>query len=328
MIYPKFPEAGDVIGITAPSAGVGYKLDSFDRSVRTLKDQGYAIHETDSVRMEGVRSNYADIRAEEFNSLIADRDVKAVIAAAGGDYNIEVLPHIDWKAVRKNPKWICGASDPTNILYTITTRYDVATLYGFNAGSFDWSPLHQFQLNALAILRGNLLRQDSFDMYDKIRDFSVDTPVLDEPVYWDLRTPSGVDSVDVEGRLIGGCIDCIAKLIGTPYDGTAGFVDKYRNIIWYFDVFEMTSEDLYRTMLQMKYCGYFAGTRAVVFGRVMFPGDDPDSRYLEHLQRVFQVPVIWNADIGHVKPCMTLINGSVARIRCADGKGSIEMRLE
>ena len=134
--------------------------------------------------------------------------------------------------------------------------------------------------------------------------------------------------VTAEGRLIGGCIDCIAKLIGTPYDGTADFIRRYRDIIWYFDVFEMSAEELYRTMLQMKYCGYFDNTRAVVFGRVMFPGDSTDWNYIEHLRRVFRVPMLWNTDIGHVKPCMTLINGASARITSAEGKGSIEMRLE
>ena len=355
MIYPAFPNPGDTLGITAPSAGVGHKIDSFNTSVQTLREQGYSVVETGSVRMEGVRSNYADIRGEEFNELLRDPDMKAILAASGGEFNIEVLPYIDWKALKRHPKWIAGASDPTNLLYVITTKYNIATMYGFNAGSFDWRPLHTFQRNALAILSGNVLRQDSFNMYDKIRDFTVDAPILDEPVHWDLFLPVGREvfpaltwrtnsrlpepdklnmaydesiSIDIQGRLIGGCIDCIAKLIGTPYDEAPDFVGRQRDVIWYFDVFEMSPEELYRTLLQMKYCGYFVNTRAVVFGRVMFPDDATDYNYIELLRRIFNVPILWNTDIGHVKPCMTLINGSLTRIRSSGGKGSIEMKLD
>ena len=136
-------------------------------------------------------------------------------------------------------------------------------------------------------------------------------------------------SVDVRGRLIGGCIDCISKLIGTQFDQTSRFVDKYGGdgIIWYFDVFAMSAEELYLTLIQMKYCGYFRGTKAVIFGRVMFPGDSTDQWYIDHIRRCFDVPVIWNADIGHVKPCMTLINGSLAQVTSSGGKGSISMQL-
>ena len=78
----------------------------------------------------------------------------------------------------------------------------------------------------------------------------------------------------------------------------------------------------------MKACGYFRGTTGILFGRVMFDGGSSDEEYLNLLNRCFDVPIVWNCDIGHVKPCMTLINGSIAKVQCRDGIGTIEMRLE
>ena len=186
-----------------------------------------------------------------------------------------------------------------------------------------------------SILGGKLLRQDSFDRYDVCRDFSADGPDLSGEVRWDLLMPedaggpSETPSLEVTGLLIGGCLDCIAKLIGTPFDGTAEFLERYgdEGILWYFDPFLMNADTMYLTLLQMKYCGYFRTTRAVIFGRVLFTEGSTDNDYLELLSRIFDVPVIWNADIGHVKPCMTLINGAVGRIRCSGGRGSLEMAL-
>ena len=55
MKYPEFLKKGDLIGVCAPSAGVGRKLESFDRSLRTLRAEGYRIRETASVRLDSDR---------------------------------------------------------------------------------------------------------------------------------------------------------------------------------------------------------------------------------------------------------------------------------
>ena len=187
-------------------------------------------------------------------------------------------------------------------------------------------------------MQGNTIKQYSFDKYDSNTDFSIQDVILDGDVNWQLSIPGVDEIIDksspsdspkliVEGRLIGGCIDCIAKLIGTPFDGTRSFVKKYPRKIWFLDNFAMTSFDLYLTMMQMKYCGYFRGTKAIVFGRTMFP-DKSDEEYIAQLrQAIPDIPFIWNADIGHVKPCFTVINGAYGRVTCAQGKGTLEQAL-
>ena len=87
MLYPVFPTEGDVIGICAPSAGVGSKIESFDMSLDILNEIGLGTYETESVRNEECPSAPAEIRGEEFNSLFADDDIAAVMSAAGGDFN-------------------------------------------------------------------------------------------------------------------------------------------------------------------------------------------------------------------------------------------------
>lgn len=346
MIFPDFPKRGDVIGICAPSSGVGHKTESFDRSLDCLRAQGYEIKETASVRSEDDRSADAETRGREFDQLMADKNVKAVISASGGDYNIEMLPYIDSGLIREDPKWISGASDPTNILYYVTTKLDIATMYGFNAGTFDWVPVHQFQKNALSILKGDLVTQESFPMYQGARTFSDDAE-LDTPVRWRLLLPentrkeeSGVLShsgsmaesqgrFSVTGRLIGGCSDCILNLIGTPYDGTGDFLKRYEDepVIWYLDDFAMDAPSLLRFIIQMEYCGYMKNAAAIVIGRVMFPGLSEDQDYMDELAGGIGVPVIFNADIGHVKPAFTLINGATGTFTFDNGKGSLAMRL-
>lgn len=395
MIYPNFIKKDEIIGICAPSAGVGGKKESFDSSIKTIKSYGFKIKETESVRNDSEPSAEAKIRGQEFNDLIKDKSVKMIMSASGGDYNIEMLPFIDEEAVKANPKWVMGASDPTNILYYLTTKLDIATLYGHNAGSFDILPLHESQLNTFKIIQGDLVNQNSCDKYDGNPSYDKEMIDYNTDVYWtalaksnsksntnlnindikvisseitidnqsdeinddiykslikisEYKTPANIrhlipangygeaNTLEVSGRLIGGCSDCILNLIGTPYDGTRDFINKYSKdgIIWYFDPFMTSAPDLYRLMLQMKYCGYFKYTKAIIFGRIMFKEGSSDSEFIEKITKCFAeydsgdgyvIPIIWNADIGHVKPSFTLINGAIANLRCQGGNASIEM---
>ena len=137
MIYPEFLKDNATIGICAPSAGVGHKIESFEKSLNVLRQQGWRVWETEHVRVDSLRGGTAKERAAELMSLFVQSHVDAVFAAAGGDFLSEMLPYIDWQILAENPKWLMGASDPTGILYPLTTMCDIATLYGSNGGSFD-----------------------------------------------------------------------------------------------------------------------------------------------------------------------------------------------
>lgn len=335
MIYPEFIKKEEIIGIFAPSAGVGHKIESFDSSLNVLRSRGYKIVETDSVRVDDIRPASGKKRAEEYHELLSNPEVVSIISASGGEFCIEMLPHLDSDLILSRPKWLCGYSDPTNLEYYITTKLDIATIYGFNAGGFDWDPLHKFQEIQLEYLSGNLVTQESYDYYDSDRSFNKTSFNLDTPVRWDLYLPESnapINSANqFSGRIIGGCTDVIAKLVGTEYDGCPGFIEKYSSdgFMWYFDTFEMNPLDLYRTILHFKYAGMFKNAKIIIFGRVMFPGDASDSEYVELLKDALpDIPFIWNADIGHTKPCMTLINGALGHLQYENGVATLNMELK
>lgn len=327
MLYPRFLEKNDIIGIIAPSQGVGDHLESFKKSIKTLEEYGYKIKETASVRNKGMVSTTGEKRSQELDEVITDKNVKMIICARGGDFLLEMLPTINWKNIKQNPKWIMGYSDPTALLYITTTKLDIATIYGCNAGSFDQTNLHECLKNNLKILSGNILTQKSFDLYQKGWLEESDGYNLTEPVYWeDLN-----GEVNIQGRIIGGCLDCLKDIIGTPYDYTKKFIEKYKDdgFIWYFDVCELSVEEFYRTLFQMKEAGWFEYIKGVVVGRVAVPRCFyKDFSYQDALKKIFpNIPLIFNADIGHVPPKMTIINGSIAKVTCKEGKGAISQTL-
>ena len=324
MIYPEFIKKDQTIGICAPSAGVGKKLDSFLLSNRVLRSRGYRIKETASVRKNAERGGTARQRGKELDELVLDRKVKAIICAAGGDFMYEMLPYVNMEHIRDNPKWICGMSDPTNLLYTVTTNLDIATLYGFNGAGFTFDR-DRSQDNFFNILEGNLVRQKSFRKYRKMIEYINGSQSFDHPVKWISKN----DTV-IEGRLIGGCLDVINKLIGTRFDKTNEFIDRYENdgIVWYFDIFSMTALDLYLTLLQFRNAGWFRNCKGVLLGRIGFENTDVMTYHQALNKALGGIPWIAEMDIGHTDPCMTMINGAMVKVICRDGKGSVSFRLK
>jgi muramoyltetrapeptide carboxypeptidase LdcA involved in peptidoglycan recycling len=326
MIYPEFIRKNEVIGISAPSAGVGKKIDDFERSLAVLRKRGWQIKETASVRLNSDRGGDAETRGKELTSLFKDPEVRMVMAAAGGDFLLEMVPYVNWNVLKKHPKWLMGMSDPTGILFPYVTNCDVAAFYGLNGGSYDIEPLPKFVKNNLEIISGNLIEQKSFSKYMKTPGFLAEKIEFDTPARWQCTEKT----LDVSGRCIGGCIDVLKDLIGTPYDGTKKFIKKYQDdgIIWFFDNFSLGAEVFYRTLLQMKYTGWFEHTNAVLMGRVLFESSDTGMTYEDALKKALPgIPVVYQADVGHTLPHMTLIMGSVMNLKYADHKGSISFQL-
>ncbi len=325
MIYPNFLKKGDTIGICAPSAGVGWKIEDFEKSLSNIRKNSYEIVETESVRVDAEVSAEASVRAAELNELLACESVKFIIIATGGDHLIEIFPYIDDDIIINNIKWIMGYSDPTSLLYYITTKHDIATFYGKNGGSFDFED-NSTELT-FELIRGNLVEQHSFDTYYEHMNYFTGKLIHGDEVYWQLINSK---ELDVSGRLIGGCIDVLAIMIGTEIDFTNQFIDKYLDdgFIWYFDVYQMTPDELTDVLLKFKEYGYFNHAKAIVIGRIKFQTGEV-SDYVNMIKNSFpDMPFIFNADIGHVFPTMTIINGSIGRLKCNDGRATLKMELK
>lgn len=316
------------IGITAMSAGVGKYIDEYKKSISNLEKKGFSIIETGNVRKNGNPSSDPIIRAKELDKLIVDDDVDMILNASGGDFLLEMLPYVNYENIKNNPKYIMGSSDATGILYVVTTALDIATIYGFNAASYDQDNLHESQYNSFEIMKGNLIEQNSYEKYQLKKDENNISYNLTENVLWENLN----GNVDIKGRIIGGCIDCIRNIIGTKFDKTNEFIEKYKEdgIIWYFDNFALTTEDFYLTLIQFREAGWFKYTKGVIVGRVKYPNNFTELTYQEALKKALgeEIPIIFNADIGHVVPKMTIINGSIAHIVSENGQGNIKLEME
>ena len=154
---------------------------------------------------------------------------------------------------------------------------------------------------------------------------------LTEKVEW--KNITGEEKIQIKGRSLGGCLDCIKGYIGTKYDKVNEYVERHKKdgLIWFLEVFEMSTPEVYRTLWQMKNAGYFKYCTGIVFGRPLFIREDYEINFNDTVKEALQdleIPIICDADIGHVKPQLAIVNGAILEITSQNGKGTVKTILE
>ena len=328
MNIPDFIKKGDIIGVTAPSAGFTEQVDltKLESAKFNLSEKGYEVIETENVRKcEKGRSSTGKKRAEEFLSLIRNEEVKYILSASGGDFLMEMLEYLDYELIKANPKWIQGYSDNTGLIYPITTICDMATVYSGNVGDYGMSLWHEGVKNNLKLLEGKNIEQKEFDLFEneyvkKVTGYELYN--LTDKVKYEFVSENKSESFT--GRLLGGCLDVLIMLCGTKYDKTAEFVRKYKEdgIIWYLESFDLSSARIQCALWQLKEAGWFEGAKGFLFGRPCFFREEYETDFNEAVKTALDslnLPIITGCDIGHRPPRITMINGLMAEISF-DGK--------
>lgn len=337
MIYPANLDKGCFIGVTATSAGFDEETDlrRLENAISHFAGLGYPVKTTPNVRSNTKgRSSDGKTRAKELTDLINDQDVRVVFAASGGDFLVEMLPYINFNVIADNPKWVQGFSDTTGLIFTITTNLDIATMYSYNFSSFGMESWHKSLSDNLTLLEGKDIIQNSFDLYQDgyyKRITGLEGFVLEKKVEWKNIHPSGKNDdkeIQIYGRALGGCLDCLLNLVGTRFDKTKEFIRKYHSdgILWFLESYDLNSTSLIRGLWQLKEAGWFENAVGFIFGRPAMYNNFYDISYEEAVCTVLgdlNLPIILNADIGHKHPQFTMINGAIAKVKSWNNKGSI-----
>lgn len=336
MRYPESLKIGDTIGICAPSKGAAEpeKIEDLEKAIKQLEDMGYKVIETASVRKdEQGRSAPAKVRAKEFMELWENQEVKLIIYAGGGDFLMEMIDYLDFNKLKNStPKWTQGFSDITHLSFLLNTICDIPSMYCENVKDYRMIPLYRNLTDCLKIESGEEILQTSFEQYqNEIENNEDGTYHLTHEVNW--RNITGQEKIEIEGRAIGGCLDCVDTLIGTKFDNVKEYIEKYKDdgIIWFLECYEMNTPLLERILWKMKHAGYFKYCKGIVFGRPLMMREDydltEDQAILDAIGDL-RLPIITGADIGHVPPQLAITQGAILKITSENGKGTVETYLK
>lgn len=340
MRYGQFLKEGGVIGFVAPSFGCAtepYK-SAFNNALKKFKEEGYAVDIGPNCYSDkgiGI-SNTPEECGKELTEYYVNKTNDVLISCGGGELMCQTMDYVDFQKIKEaDPKWYLGYSDNTNFTFLSTTICDTAAIYGPCAATFGMEPRHRSLEDCLKLLKGEKHEFDGYDMWEKESLKSEENPLAS----YNLTEKSLIRSfpegeLNMKGRLIGGCLDCLANIVGTKYDKVKEFAEKYKEdgILWFMEACELTPLAVRRALWQLDRAGWFEHCSGFVFGRPMLYGQEIMG--LDHYEAVkgivekYNVPILMDADIGHLPPAVPIISGSMADIEVKGGKYRIKMHLK
>lgn len=279
-------QKGDTVGIAAPASP--FNKEWFQKGVDLLEKLGFEVHYRDDIfSQERYLAGSDERRAEELIELFANPKIKAIFFARGGYGSQRVIPYLDMKRIRKNPKPTIGFSDLTALLTFLRQEGDIPTLYG---------PV-MTQLGNKATKRTK------------------------ESLYWHLTQKKPLEPLPLEasqilkegktrGNLVGGCLSLITSSMGTSYE-----LNTKDSILFFEDAGEKVYA-LDRMLTQLKNAGKFKNVKGIIIGTLEPKTEEPHSMkaMLEKIFEDFSGPIITHFPAGHTEDFVSLPLGTSVTI--------------
>lgn len=288
---------GDKIGIFSSSAAL--EESRFKKGISILESLGYKtacpLNPSNYYGKYDYAFSSASIeeRANSINELFKNPDLKLLIAARGGDGALELLPHLDFKSLAKNPKLVVGFSDVSVLLLQAFSRASVIAIHGTTIGS----SFADYEIDPLA-------KQNVDSLFQMCAD----------PEFRIAQKLTVLRHGNAEGRIIAANLTMLLSLLGTPWD-----VDYTNSIL----VLEDTGEKpyrIYRNLLQLKLAGKLDKLSGLIFGRFS-KGEGSGPTFEEavnyfintHLSKT-TFPIVSGLEVGHHGKNLPLPLGCPAKI--------------
>lgn len=287
MNCPPFLKKNDTVAVVAPARKISSDEVSF--AVKKLESWGLKVVLGKNIfKGHHQFAGTDERRTEDFQQMLDDEKVKAVICARGGYGTVRIIDGIKFDKFKRRPKWIIGYSDSTVFHSHVFSNYKIATLHGT-------MPIN-FQENTKEALES--LRKALFG--EKL-EYNIPAHKLNR---------NGI----AEGVLVGGNLSLLHNLAGTKSD-----IDT-RNKILFIEDLEEYLYHIDRMMVQMKRSGKLSGLRGLIVGGMTRMNDNkvPFGKTCEEIIREkvaeFKYPVCFGFPAGHLEDNRAIYLGKKARL--------------
>ena len=282
LITPTSLKEGDFVGIVAPARKVSE--EEVLPAIKLLTSWGLQVLLGKNIygsfnQFSGTDSQ----RAADFQEMIDNPKVKAIICARGGYGSIRLLNLLDLRALQRNPKWVVGYSDITVFHAMLNTWFFLETIHGT-------MPLN-FPKDGSDNISTQSLRKVLFG----------ESPTYNGPSHEFNRLGN------VEGLLTGGNLSILNSVAGTDADITTDgkilFIEDLDEYLYHID----------RMMMNLKHSGKFTNLSGLVVGGMSDMNDNtiPFGKTAYEIIREcvseFDFPVCFGFPVGHQEPNLAMV---------------------
>lgn len=268
---PKKLSIGDTIGIISPCSTAD--KDIFKKYISGLEKLGFKIKESRNLYKStyGYSASEKE-RADDFNEMVADKTVKAVMFE-GGDVGNGLIPYIDFEALKNNPKIFCSYSNGTTLLNAIHSMTGLTVYYGQSPSVFAELSFYNYKQ-----FKSNLI------------DESVKT--FETNHGWTCRNGG-----HTKGYLIGGYSTLVALMLGSRYFS----YDKDKHYILFIENHEAfcAPGEISEHLAHIEQHEFMKNVKGLIFGHYSDKDFPEISHALERFGKRNNIPVISCHDFGH-----------------------------
>lgn len=280
FVSPPALKTGDLIGITAPAGYI--TQEEIQSAVKKIESWGYKIKIGNTIDKKNFTLGGTDEeRAEDFQQLLDDPKIKAIMCARGGYGTIRIIDKLKWEKFKAKPKWIIGFSDVTIFHSHLNKNFGIASIHSKMCNSFpdDWNTAEAIQIETIESIQQALSGV-------KMKYFTDSNP----------QNKLGT----AEGILIGGNLKTLESLSGTKSD-----INTVGKILFVEDTGEyMYSID--RMFWNLKRTGKLSQLKGLVIGGFKIKVDEEADDFGRTLQDVvlekikaYNYPVCFDFPVGH-----------------------------
>ncbi len=288
--------------------------------VRHLQSLGFKVKiAPHALNQHGFISDTPQNRADDINGMFADSEVKAIIAAIGGDHSCHLLPLLDFDLIRKNPKIFMGFSDITVLNVAIWQATGLVTFNGpalltdFAEYPKMFEYTEAYMLKALCSAQPIGPVVPSTGWTEEFLDWEQKVDLVRPRAQLDSTGWTWLRGGKAEGILIGGCIESLQHLRGTR------FWPDWQDAIMFFETSEEApSPEMVDSML-MDYenMGILEKLKGLLVGRPMRYTDEAKQQLRNVVferTNQYAFPIVTDMDFGHTAPQLTMPIGCRASI--------------
>ena len=302
---------GDTIGIVAP-ASAPPDPKNIDRSVTALERLGFKAKLAPNVRQRwGFLAGSDRDRASDLMRMFADRSVKAVICVRGGYGTSRLLPLLDYRTIRANPKIFVGYSDITSLHCAFLVKSNLVSFHG-------------------PMLNSDFVKTDfpDFTLQSFRKTLMQPSPPGSICHGYRRKTVTILRRGKATGPLIGGNITLLCASLGTPYQ------PSFKNGILFFEDLDEVPYRFDRMLTQLLNAGLLQQLGGIAIG-INANCKDPKAKhakeYRQSLEDVFnerllplKVPVVAGLPFGHIPLNATLPVGVLVTLDAVKGDLTID----
>lgn len=291
------------------------------RGCKFLESQGFNIKiENNAAKKESYYSANIRERIEDINNALNNENINIIMASIGGYNSNQLLEKLDYHKISKSNKLFCGYSDITCFILAIYSKTHKIVLHGptFLPEICEYPRPYDYTWECFKQV-----------LQFKLIEYKEPTYVVREFIDWktqetkplERRKEKNNESWTINkkgkatGKIIGGNLSSILTIIGTEFLPIEIFKDK----ILFLEDTNIDIAEFDSFMQSLKLRGVFNDIKGLIIGKFE---DSKNNEQINNFLNIFledyDFPIIYNIDLGHTNPMITIPIGATVLLECKD----------